>query len=48
LTRTQAPLIEIALASGFFDQSHFTRVFKQATGFSPATYRAAFRALTPC
>jgi AraC family transcriptional regulator len=44
LIRTQAPLIEIALASGFFDQSHFTRVFKQVVGFSPATYRAAFRA----
>jgi AraC family transcriptional regulator len=33
------PLSEIALASGFFDQSHFTRVFKQATGFTPGKWR---------
>jgi AraC family transcriptional regulator len=43
LIRTEASLSEIALASGFFDQSHFTRVFKHITGFSPASYRAAFR-----
>jgi AraC family transcriptional regulator len=43
LVRTRAALSEIALACGFFDQSHFTRVFKRQTGFSPAAYRAAFR-----
>jgi len=44
LVRTKVPLAEIALASGFFDQSHFTRVFKRLTGFSPASYRATFSA----
>jgi AraC family transcriptional regulator len=43
LVRTNVSLTEIALTSGFFDQSHFTRVFKRLTGFSPASYRAAFR-----
>src|SRR5262249_40350364 len=33
LAKSAAPLVEIALAAGFFDQSHFTRVFKQFTGF---------------
>jgi AraC family transcriptional regulator len=43
LIRTRSPLSAIALASGFFDQSHFTRVFRHFTGSTPATYRAAFR-----
>jgi AraC family transcriptional regulator len=44
LAKSDSPLAEIALDAGFFDQSHFTRVFKQFTGFSPSAYRAAFRA----
>lgn len=32
-------LTEIALACGFADQSHFTRVFKQETGLLPKQYR---------
>jgi AraC family transcriptional regulator len=39
LTSSAAPLAEIALASGFANQSHFTRVFKTATGLTPLTYR---------
>jgi AraC family transcriptional regulator len=39
----QAPLSAIAAAAGFCDQSHFTRVFKQYTGQSPAEYRVAAR-----
>jgi len=34
-----APLAEIALAAGFADQAHCTRVFKAATGWTPARYR---------
>lgn len=33
-------LTEIAYRCGFADQSHFTRTFKQTTGFSPRAYRA--------
>jgi AraC family transcriptional regulator len=40
---SQAPLSEIAVAAGFFDQSHFTRTFKLITGMSPAAYRKVFR-----
>lgn len=32
-------LTEIALECGFFDQSHFIRAFKDATGFTPTEYR---------
>ncbi|MEA1787557.1 chromate resistance protein [Arenibacter sp. GZD96] len=32
-------LTEIAYLTGFSDQSHFTRVFKQITGESPSTFR---------
>ncbi len=36
-------LSDIALASGFGDQTHFTRVFKKVTGLTPGAYRAQFR-----
>jgi AraC family transcriptional regulator len=39
----ETPLSEIASAVGFYDQSHFTNVFKRHTGMTPAQYRAAFR-----
>ncbi len=35
------PLSDIALEVGFADQSHFTRVFSQQTGASPAAWRRA-------
>jgi AraC family transcriptional regulator len=38
------PLSLIAQKSGFFDQSHFARIFKQVTGIPPAEYRKIFRA----
>jgi len=38
-----AALSEIAAAAGFCDQSHFSRLFKQYTGMSPAEYRLAVR-----
>ena len=33
------PLIETAIETGFFDQSHFYRHFKRVTGQSPSSYR---------
>jgi AraC family transcriptional regulator len=38
------PIVDIALAAGFCDQSHFTRTFKRATGVAPSQYREALRA----
>lgn len=43
ISASDAPLSEIAIAAGFFDQSHFGRTFKQLTGMSPAAYRKTFR-----
>ncbi|HEX5732134.1 MAG TPA: AraC family transcriptional regulator [Blastocatellia bacterium] len=43
LIASDAPLAEIAISSGFSDQSHFSKTFKHATGMTPAQYRAAFR-----
>jgi AraC family transcriptional regulator len=37
--RPAMPLSEVALATGFFDQSHFSRVFKHVTGFTPNKFR---------
>lgn len=33
------PLVEIALAAGFADQTHFTRSFKRVTGMTPTEFR---------
>lgn len=44
IVRSEAPLSEIALASGFYDQSHFSNTFKRFTGMTPAAYRASCRA----
>jgi AraC-like DNA-binding protein len=40
MLNSRASLIDIALAAGFFDQSHFTRTFKMLMGMSPNQYRA--------
>ena len=36
---SDSPLVDIALQSGFADQSHFTRVFKEKVGTSPGAWR---------
>ncbi|HEV8125332.1 MAG TPA: helix-turn-helix domain-containing protein, partial [Gemmatimonadales bacterium] len=43
LADTDVPLAAVSTKSGFFDQSHFSRVFKQQTGLTPAQFRAASR-----
>ncbi|MCW5720439.1 MAG: helix-turn-helix domain-containing protein [Devosia sp.] len=37
------PLSGIALMLGFSDQSHFNRVFRRHTGFTPAAFRRLAR-----
>jgi AraC family transcriptional regulator len=44
MLNSRASLSEIALAAGFFDQSHFTRTFKVQTGMSPNQYRVTLGA----
>lgn len=43
LSGTSASIAEISSRAGFFDQSHFSRVFREHTGMSPAQFRAACR-----
>jgi AraC family transcriptional regulator len=43
LASTDLPLIDIALATGFADQSHFCRRFHQITGVPPRTFRLQHR-----
>jgi AraC family transcriptional regulator len=40
LSRCEHDLADIAYLTGFADQAHFCRVFKSATGLTPARYRA--------
>jgi AraC family transcriptional regulator len=39
LRSSEDPVVDIAVAAGFFDQSHFTRCFKQMVGTTPARFR---------
>ena len=43
LSYTDASLAEIATLAGFADQSHFSRLFKRATGMLPSEFRNTFR-----
>lgn len=40
-------LTDLALAAGFYDQSHFIRDFRRATGLTPSQYRRAGHVLPP-
>lgn len=44
ITASRKSLSEIATASGFCDQSHFSNTFKRYTGMTPAEFRAHVRA----
>lgn len=41
---TDFPFSELALAAGFYDQSHFCKLFKRHTGLTPVEYRNLNRA----
>jgi AraC family transcriptional regulator len=43
MAATDTSLSALAQAAGFFDQSHFTRVFARQMGTSPARYRLLIR-----
>ena len=40
LVRSGKPLADVAISSGFYDQSHFARTFKKTVGITPTQYRA--------
>ena len=42
LEESSAPVGQIALDCGFYDQSHFTRAFRADTGLRPLEYRRRF------
>jgi AraC family transcriptional regulator len=41
LCETEDSIAQIAAGAGFYDQSHFSHLFKQHTGFTPAEFRAS-------
>ncbi len=43
LAETDQAVADVALASGFYDHSAFTRVFRSATGETPTRFRARHR-----
>jgi transcriptional regulator GlxA family with amidase domain len=43
LLGSQMSLADIALACGFADQSHFTRIFARSTGAPPGSWRRSVR-----
>ena len=47
LERTEKLVSDIAAETGFWDQSHLTKLFKQARGITPGAYRRRFRDSSP-
>ena len=45
LAASETPIVQIALAAGFCDQSHFTRTFKRLIGVAPSQYRESLRGI---
>lgn len=45
LVKTDLPLADIALKTGFSDQSHFTNRFRKVTGLPPRAFRAKNRGM---
>ena len=43
LAQSEESLSAVALATGFYDQSHFTHFFKVRFGLTPGDFRASFR-----
>ncbi|MBN2899766.1 MAG: helix-turn-helix transcriptional regulator [Clostridia bacterium] len=43
LMKTESDLASVALASGFYDQAHFTREFKKTTGMTPKYYLTSIK-----
>jgi AraC family transcriptional regulator len=43
LAESERPIADIALETGFTDQSHLTRVFRRLLGETPAAFRRRFR-----
>lgn len=43
LTETDDPIVDVALAAGFADQSHFGRAFRDHYGWTPNQYRRSRR-----
>jgi AraC family transcriptional regulator len=43
LRATDTSISEVALATGFSSQSHFTSAFKQPIGTTPSAYRRRYR-----
>lgn len=39
----EVPLVEVALSSGYYDQPHLNREFREMSGFSPSGYRGRIR-----
>jgi AraC family transcriptional regulator len=43
LASTNMPIADISAAAGFYDQGHFSRIFKRLCGITPLAYRKFFR-----
>jgi AraC family transcriptional regulator len=43
LVERQESLADVAIAAGFYDQSHFSKTFKKVTGKTPSEYRISYR-----
>lgn len=47
LLNTDISLADLAIESGFYDQSHFTKTFKTTEGLTPSEFRRKYRRMGP-
>jgi transcriptional regulator GlxA family with amidase domain len=43
LTESDLTVAQVAVDTGFYDQSHFTRTFRRLSGLTPVAYRELMR-----
>ena len=43
ILKPEVRLADVAVSAGFYDQSHFSKAFKQLIGLTPAQYRSNYR-----
>ena len=45
LLQQEMPIVDVATETGFYDQSHFLKIFRQVVGMTPKEYKNSVQVL---